>query len=114
MRIWIIFGLVSWAGALYSPPTGGKSPKVLGDTSPTIYYDAARHSLVVGPVERGGDLLEVLNVIGQRVAVFTLQEPPQEGGRLVTLALPNLPPGLYYARWVQNGQIYQVRRFSVT
>ncbi len=112
MRFWILLWLA--CGLSYTTLIGGKSPRGAGDTSPTLYYDAARHSLVVGPVERGGDLIEVLNVIGQRVATFTLHESGQEGGRLVSLALPSLPPGLYYARWLQNGQIYQVRRFSVT
>jgi len=112
MRLWILLWLV--CGLSYAKPISGKTPRVAGDTSPTLYYDAARHSLVIGPVERGGDLIEVLNVIGQRVATFTLHDLGQESGRLVSLALPSLPPGLYYARWLQNGQIYQVRRFSVT
>jgi hypothetical protein len=112
MRFWILLWLV--CGLSHATSVGGRSPRVAGDTSPTLYYDAARHSLVVGPVERGGDLIEVLNVIGQRVATFTLHESGQEGGRLVSLSLPSLSPGLYYARWLQNGQVYQVRRFSVT
>lgn len=112
MRFWILFGLVGWALTNYL----GESKRLglSGDTSPTIYYDAARHSLVVGPVVRAGDVVEVLNVIGQRVATFTLPESSEEPGRLLTLPLPNLSPGLYYARWLQNDQIYQVKRFSVT
>jgi len=114
MRIWIVLGLanwvVSWAGGVSIYEVQGR----YGDSSPVIYYDAARHSLVLGPVERGGDVVEVLNVIGQRVAVFTVSEPVSEHQRMVTLALPTLPSGLYYARWLQNGQIYQVRRFSLT
>jgi len=116
MRLWILFGLAGWVLAMHGK--GGArqrpGPKLWGDTSPMIYYDAARHSLIVGPVGRGGDIVEVLNVIGQRVATFTLPESSDEPGRLISLPLPNLSPGLYYARWLQNGQIYQVKRFSVT
>ncbi len=114
MRYWIIFGLLGWAVATYGGSGTLQKSGVWGDVSPTIYYDVARHSLVVGPVARSGDIIEVLNVIGQRVAIFTLQEPLEESNRLVSLSLPTLSPGLYYARWLQNGQIYQVKRFSVT
>ncbi len=116
MRLWILFGLAAWVLAMHGKGVEPKRPgsTLGGDNSPTIYYDAARHSLIVGPVGRGGDIVEVLNVIGQRVATFTLPESSDEPGRLISLPLPNLSPGLYYARWLQNGQIYQVKRFSVT
>jgi len=114
MRLWILFGLMGWTLTNHGYRGEHKRPKLWGDTPPTIYYDAARHSLVVGPVSREGDIVEVLNVIGQRVATFMLPEPSDDAGRMLTLPLPNLSPGLYYARWLQNGQIYQVKRFSVT
>jgi len=110
----MIFGLIGWVLGNYGPTGDSKRPGLGGDTSPIIYYDAARHSLVVGPVARAGDIIEVLNIIGQRVATFTLPESSDEPTRLLTLPLPNLSPGLYYARWLQNGQIYQVKRFSIT
>ncbi len=114
MRVWILLGLMGWALTSHGQVGESKRPGLWGDTSPIMYYDAARHSLIVGPVGRAGEIVEVLNVIGQRVAVFTLPESSDESGRLLTLSLPNLSPGLYYARWLQNGQIYQVKRFSVT
>ncbi len=114
MRNSILLGFIGCAFMAYAGWVEEKRLGLSGDTTPILYYDAARHSLVVGPVTRGGDIVEVLNVIGQRVATFTLQEPSDESGRLLVLSLPTLPAGLYYARWLQNGQIYQVKRFSVT
>ncbi len=85
-----------------------------GDTTPVLCYEPGRKVLVVGPVQKPGDVIEVLNVIGQRIAIFSLSEGQSTEGRLYTFGVGHLPEGLYYARWLSGGEVMQVRRFVIT
>lgn len=101
MRMWLLFGLFGLA-------VWAQSGEL--EARPALIYHSARQVLVlVGEEASLGDRVEVVDVIGRRVAVLTLAAaPPAE------VTLPALPEGLYYARWIsENGRIRAVRRFSV-
>ncbi|GIV24001.1 MAG: hypothetical protein N3A68_06000 [Bacteroidia bacterium] len=104
MRKWLIFlglGLAVWA----------QLP--LPERSSAMHYDASRNVLilVVGEERIEGDRIEVVDLIGRRV--FS-QGVSVSGGEAVSVPLPSLPEGLYYARWVsENGRVRAVRRFAV-
>lgn len=101
MRVWILlglFGLAAWAQL-------GEA-----ESRPTVLYHSTRQVLVlIGEEASPGDRVEVVDLIGRRVAVVPVTaSPPAE------VALPALPEGLYYARWIaENGRVRAVRRFSV-
>lgn len=96
-----------------SPVKAVKGPTG-GNTTPVLYYEPGRKALVAGPLQKPGDVVEVLNIIGQRIAIFPLSEGQLIEGRLYVLSVGHLPEGLYYARWLSGGEVVQVRRFVIT
>ncbi len=91
----------------------GLQAQTMGPEARTsLHYNAVHHALVWNSPEAptAGDKIEIVDLIGRRVAV--LQPLPAEEGML---SLPALPEGLYYARWTtESGRIRAVRRFTVT
>lgn len=82
------------------------------ETRTSLHYDGMRHALVWNTPEppTAGDKIEIVDLIGRRVAVF--QPLPAEEG---ALSLPALAEGLYYARWTtESGRIRALRRFTIT
>lgn len=101
MRSWIVlglFGLAVWA------QTGEAEPRS------AVYYSNVRQVLVLtGEEPAPGDRVEVVDLIGRRVAVL-----PVSAALPAEVSLPALPEGLYYARWIsEGGRLRAVRRFSV-
>ncbi len=101
MRSWIVLGLL---GLAVWAQTGETEPRS------AVYYHSMRQVLVLtGEEPAPGDRVEVVDLIGRRVAVL-----PVGATSPAEVSLPDLPEGLYYARWIaENGRIRAVRRFSV-